>query len=114
VTLLDRALGARAHEPAPGGAPAQGLAGLFAGYDWQWRSRGERWLLLDASKDPPAHSVIELIDMPAFLEFRAAVGVLLGEPLPRTPAHITLYVGQERGIGIGDFDEFERLRLRRL
>jgi hypothetical protein len=90
------------------------LSGLFAGYDWSWRTRSERWLLLDADKDPPAHSVIELIDMPAMAEFRDAVGVMLGEPLPATPAHVTLYVAQERGIGIRDFDEFERLRLRRL
>ena len=115
VTLLDRELGARAHEPAAGGAPAQALAGLFGGYDWRWRARGERWLLLDAAEDPPAHSVIELLEMPALAEFRAAVGVLLGATLPATPAHVTLYVaGQPIGIGLRDFDEFERLRLRRL
>jgi hypothetical protein len=115
VTLFDSKVGARLHEPAAGGAPAQALAGLFAGFDWQWRSRGERWLLLDAAHEPARHSVIELIEMPALAEFRAAVGVLLGEPLPATPAHVTLYVAPgQRGIGIRDFDAFERLRLRRL
>src|SRR4249919_2522883 len=115
VTLLDRELGARANEPAAGGAPAQALAGLFEGYDWAWRTRGERWLLHDAGEEPPAHSVIELIDMPALADFRAAAGVLLGAVLPPVPAHVTLYVaGQPLGIGIRDFDEFERLRLRRL
>jgi hypothetical protein len=38
VTLARFGLGARAHEPAAGGAPAQALAGLFAGYDWAWRN----------------------------------------------------------------------------
>lgn len=115
VTLLDRALCERVHDPAAEGAPAQAIAGLFAGYDWAWQSRAERWLLLDADEEPPAHSVIELIEMPALAQFRAAVGVLLGLPLPATPAHVTLYVaGQPIGIGLRDFDEFERLRLRRL
>jgi len=116
VTLPDRAPGEAGQQPAAGRAPpAQALAGLFAGYDWSWQTRAERWLLLDANEEPPAHSVIELIDMPALAEFRAAVGVLIGEKLPATPAHVTLYVaGQPIGIGIRDFDEFERLRLRRL
>ena len=115
VTVLDRALGERVHDPAAGGAPAQAIAGLFAGYDWAWQSRAERWLLLDADEEPPAHSVIELLDMPALAAFRNAVGVLLGVTLPATPAHVTLYVaGQPIGIGVRDFDEFERLRLRRL
>jgi hypothetical protein len=115
VTLFDSRVGARLHEPARGGAPAKSLAGLFIGLDWQWRTRGERWLLLDAAHEPVTHSVVELIEMPALAEFRSAIGALLGEPLPATPAHVTLYVSPgQRGIGIRDFDAFERLRLRRL
>ena len=115
VTLCDRALAARLHEPRAGGAVAARLPPLFAALDWQWRASGERWLLLEAKPEGVAHSVIELIDMPAFAQFRAQVGALLGEALPATPAHVTLYVaGDPVGIGIPSAAAFERLRLRRL
>jgi hypothetical protein len=115
VTLLDRALGARVHAPKAGGAPAEKLPALFAGLDWAWHAGSERWLLLEAKADGPNHSVVQLLEMPALARFRAGVGELLGERLPDTPAHVTLYVaGDPIGIGIGSIADFERLRLRRL
>ena len=114
LTLLDRALGARMHAPKAGDAPAAGLPALFAAQDWRWRASGERWLLLEAKDGKPAHSVVELLDMPAFARFRALAGERLGEALPATPAHVTLYVaGDPIGIGIESNASFERLRLRR-
>ena len=112
VTLLNRDLGARVHVPRAGGAPAGSLPALFAPLDWTWRATGERWLLLEATPEGASHSVVELLDMPAFARFRAAVGELLGEPLPDAPPHVTLYVaGDPRGIGIDSQAHFERLRL---
>jgi hypothetical protein len=53
--------------------------------------------------------------MPAFARFRALVGARLGEALPETPAHVTLYVaGDPIGIGLRSQDDFARLRVRRL
>jgi hypothetical protein len=115
LTLLSRALGARLHAPREGGRAAERLPALFAAQDWQWRRTGERWLLLEAKPVASAHSVIELVDMPAFARFRAQVGALLGEALPDAPAHVTLYVaGDPIGIGIASDAEFARLKLRRL
>ena len=115
LTLLDRALGARMHAPKCGGAAAARLPALFAALDWHWRLGGERWLLLEARPEGPVHSVIELVDVPAFARFRAAAGALLGETLPVAPAHVTLYVaGDPVGIGIDSNAAFARLRLRRL
>ena len=112
VSLLNRTLGARVHEPRAGGALAGALPALFAVLDWSWRASGERWLLLESAQGKTTHSVIELIDMPAFARFRAAVGERLGEALPDAPAHITLYVaGDPAGIGLDSQAEFERLRL---
>ena len=115
VTLLDRALGARLHAPAPGGAPSARLPALFAALDWRWRATGERWLLVEARPEGASHSVVHLLDMPALAQFRAQAGELLGEALSATPAHVTLYVaGDPIGIGIASHADFERLRLRRL
>ena len=115
VTLFDRAVGARLHAPQDGGAAAARLPALFATLDWRWRLTGERWLLLEAKPGGPAHSVVELLDMPAFARLRTQAGELLGEALPEAPAHVTLYVaGDPIGIGIDSVATFERLRLRRV
>ena len=113
--MLDRALGARLHAPAPGGAPSARLPALFAALDWRWRATGERWLLVEARPEGASHNVVHLLDMPALAQFRAQAGELLGEALSATPAHVTLYVaGDPIGIGIASHADFERLRLRRL
>jgi hypothetical protein len=115
VSLCNRALGARLQAPRAGGPAAARLPALFAALDWSWRASGERWLLLEAKQAGPAHSVVELLHMPAFARFRAQAGELLGEELPAAPAHVTLYVaGDPIGIGIDSQAAFERLRLRRL
>jgi hypothetical protein len=107
VTLLDRDLVARAQMAS--------LPAAFEALDWSWRATGQRWLRREAKADGPAHSVVELIDMPAFARFRALVGAGLGETLPEAPAHVTLYVaGDPIGIGLRSQQEFARLRVRRL
>jgi hypothetical protein len=112
VTLLDRALGARAGDS---GAAAARLPALFSGLDWRWRATGERWLLREVQPAGCRYSVVELLEMPAFAAFRRGVGDLLGEALPAAPAHVTLYVaGDPLGVGLASQAQFERLRLRRL
>jgi hypothetical protein len=109
VTLLDRALGARVQ------VAATRLPALFSGLDWRWRATGERWLLQEAQPQGCGYSVVALLEMPAFADFRRGVGALLGEALPPAPAHVTLFVaGDPIGIGLASDAEFERLRLRRL
>lgn len=112
VTLLLHALGVRLQRAvaADPRLVAQ-LPELFAALDWTWQRRGERWLL----RDHGAHTVIEIIEMPALHAFRQEIGKRLGETLPPTPAHITLYLANtSRGIGLSSQTEFEALRLHRL
>ena len=115
LTLFDRAHGARLQSPREGGSVAARLPAMFAAQDWRWRRSGERWLLLEAKPDLTAHSLVELLEAPAFARFRTQVGELLGEALPAPPPHVTLYVaGDPVGIGLDSQAEFERLRLRRV
>ena len=112
VTLLDRALGARLHTPAPGGTLALRVPALFAGLDWQWRRSGERWLLRETREGADVHTVSEMLDMPALEAFRQAIARWLDEPVAPTPAHVTLYLSGTRfGIGLSSLAEFKRLRL---
>lgn len=115
VTVLDKALGARARRPTPGGALAERLPALFAALDWGWRRTGARWLLFESKEGAEAHTVIELLEMPALNAFRRGFAEMLGEPVPPTPAHVTLYLhNTDIGIGLSSQAEFEQLRLRPL
>src|SRR5688500_15147390 len=100
VTLLDKELGARAQQPAPGGTLAARLPAMFAALDWGWRRTGARWLLMEVKEGVEAHTVIELLEMPALNEFRREFGRMLAEPVPPTPAHVTLYM-HNTDVGIG-------------
>jgi hypothetical protein len=111
VTLLDRALGARVQAAGEQAA----LPALFAALDWQWRRSGERWLLREAKDGVLAHSLIELVEMPALGQFRRALARELGEPVAAAPAHVTLYTaGDPTGIGLASQEEFERLRVKKM
>lgn len=116
VTVLNRRLGLRFRELAALRRELIDLPALFAEQDWQWQRTGERWLLRKPRADGGlAHSVIELIHMPALNRFRAALGEISGEPVPVTPAHVTLFTaGGPQGIGIDSDAAFECLRVARL
>jgi hypothetical protein len=115
VTLLDRETGARIRAQELAGGVRPSVRELFEGEDWQCQRSDTRWLLREEKPEGTVHSIIELLDMPALVRFRHNVGRAHGQPLPPTPAHVTLYVsGSETGIGLASKDEFQRLRLRRL
>lgn len=113
LTVLDRALGARVQgrrEAAP-----TLLVAAWEALDWAWSRRGDRWLLREDRDGASAHSVIELLELPALAAFRRAIAELLGEQLPPGLAHCTLYVaGRAAGISLASVAEFERLRQRPL
>jgi hypothetical protein len=113
VTLLNRRLTEMAlRTPISGGHVIDGLRDAFDALDWRWRGTGERWLLREEAGGTVAHSIIELVDMPAFAPFRREAARLLGTQVPRAPAHVTLYVaGTTRGIGVDSEASFERLRV---
>ena len=115
VTLLDRETGARIRAQELAGGVRPSVRELFEGEDWQCQRSDVRWLLREHQPDGTVHSIIELLDMPALVRFRHNVGWAHGQPLPPTPAHVTLYVaGSGIGIGLASKEEFQRLRLRRL
>jgi hypothetical protein len=114
VTLLDRRTAARMRAQEAG-VVAPSMMELFAMQDWQWRRGGERWLLREDKPDGRAHSVIELLELPALNRFRHAVGWAHGEKLADSPAHVTLYVaGDPLGISIEDEAAFQKKRVRLL
>jgi hypothetical protein len=115
VTLLDRETGTRIRAQELAGGVRPSVRELFEGEDWQCQRSDARWLLREQQPEGTVHSIIELLDMPALVRFRHNVGWAHGQPLPPTPAHVTLYVaGTEVGIGLSSKEQFQRLRLRRL
>ena len=114
VTLLDRRTAARMRAQEAG-VVAPSMMELFALQDWRWRRRGERWLLREDKPDGTAHSVVELLELPALNRFRHDVGWAHGEKLPDAPPHVTLYVaGDPIGIGLESYAAFEKNRVRLL
>jgi hypothetical protein len=62
-----------------------------------------------------AHSIIELIDLPAMAHLHRALGRLLGRQLPVPPAHVTLYTaGCAQGIGVSSPARLRAFAVRRL
>src|SRR3546814_3240457 len=43
-----------------------------------------------------AHSLVELVDLPAMAPFQRALGRLLGRQLPVPPPHVTLYTADRK------------------
>lgn len=116
ITLIGKALG-RELRAALGHAADRVVADAFDACDWQFTRSGRHLLLrkpLDASNAPRlAHSLIELVDLPAMASFHAALGHHLGRQLPIPPAHVTLYTaGRDGGIGVASCRQLRTLTLR--
>lgn len=113
ITLIGRALGAEL-QATFGQAVAAGMVSkAFAAGDWSF-ARSGRYLLLRKT-DPAgiAHSIIELIALPAMAALHTALGRHLGRQLPVPPAHVTLYTaGRDNGIGVASPRRLRALTLR--
>ena len=107
VTLVGRQLGRELLAAAAAGRiDVDAVRRAFESHDWRWTRTG-RLSLLEAPPSrrggPHRHSLIEHVELPAMARFHAALGGLLGRPLPVPPPHVTLYVsGTRRGIGLPD------------
>ncbi len=84
--------------------PSRELRALYDNWSWQLRRTG-RYVLLHqpAGEEVPRWSLIEHLELPAMLHFRAAIadrlGSLFADPVP----HVTHYVcGDGKGIGLPD------------
>ncbi|MDN5780647.1 MAG: hypothetical protein L0H23_01265 [Luteimonas sp.] len=104
VTLVGTSLG-RELQATLGAAAAARVGDARIALDWQFE-RGGRCLLLRKSFVEHghvlvAHSIVEMIGLPAMAPFHRALGRLLGRQLPVPPPHVTLYTaGCARGIGV--------------
>ena len=118
VTLVGRALGAELHAAFGNHAAALVEAARDA-HDWRFE-RTHRLLLLrkplaadDQATD--AHSLVELVDLPAMASFHRALGHLLGRQLPVAPPHVTLYTaGRPQGIGVSSPARLRAFTVRRV
>ena len=110
ATLLNRACGSAARQALGD----EGVRRLFQAQDWTLRRTGDARLLHKPGK-PPAHSLIEILDLPALAAFRNALADATGQELPPVPPHVTLYTaGKPEGIGLPDNATLERFQIARL
>lgn len=118
VTLIGRALEQELRAAIANGRFAEvELRAAFETLDWRFE-RSSRHLLLrkpfvEDGQECIAHSIIELVDLPAMAAFHARLGALLERALPVPPPHATLYVaGDDGGIGVPDEAALRRLAVR--
>ena len=118
VTLVGSALG-RELRATFGASVAARVREARGALDWHFERSG-RCLLLRKSRVEHghvrvAHSIIELIDLPAMAPFQRALGRMLGRQLPVPPPHVTLYTaGCAQGIGVSSPAQLRALAVRGL
>jgi hypothetical protein len=104
VTLVGRALAAELHATF-GDRAAALIDAARRAQDWRFERTGHCLLLRKAfvedGRAAVAHSLVELVELPAMAPFQRALGRRLGRQLPVPPPHVTLYTnGNPQGIGI--------------
>jgi hypothetical protein len=118
LTLVGRALGRELQ--AVFGARARALVeATFGARDWRFARTGRRLLLRKAFVDDGAarvaHSIVELVELPAMASFHRELGRALGRQLPVPPPHVTLYTaGRAQGIGVSSPARLRAFTLREL
>ncbi|MBB1060734.1 hypothetical protein [Marilutibacter spongiae] len=95
------------------GLPVQAWATRFEVLDWSLRLTGEAWLLHESTQDGEAWALAACAACPALEAFRDSIARASGVPLPRAPAHVTLFTTPgSRGIGLPSRAVFRALRVR--
>ncbi|MGY0799798.1 hypothetical protein ACW7G0_12190 [Lysobacter sp. A286] len=117
ITLIGGALGRELRGVFAETCLTGALDHAFASRRWDF-SRTGRYLLLrkplgGEGHAVAAHSIIELVELPAMAPFHHALGRLLGRQLPVPPPHVTLYTaGRDSGIGVASPDRLRAFTLR--
>jgi hypothetical protein len=104
VTLVGTCLG-RELQATFGATMAARVREARDALDWHFERSGRCLLLRKSCAEyghvRVAHSIIELIDLPAMAPFQRALGRMLGRQLQVPPPHVTLYTaGCAQGIGV--------------
>lgn len=114
ITLIGRRLGTELRASFDTAFLDTAIGAALDARDWRFRRTGRQLLLrkrLDGGRF--AHSLIEMIELPAMAPFHQALGRLLGRELAVPPAHVTLYVaGKAEGIGVANVGELRGYRVR--
>lgn len=118
ITLIGSALGRELRATFDGYFLDAALDAARASRDWHYRRTGIRLLLRRPYGTDPdrviAHSLIELVELPAMAAFHRRLGRLLGRQLPVPPPHVTLYTaGRAQGIGVSSPSRLRAFALRR-
>ena len=118
ITLVGSALGHELQAAFDGQAGAT-VRQLRDAMDWHFRRSGRQLLLrkrfVEHGRVVVAHSIIELVELPAMAPFHRALGCLLGRQLPLPPAHVTLFTaGHAQGIGVSSPARLRALTVRTL
>jgi hypothetical protein len=118
VTLVGTSLG-RELQATFGASAAARVGEARSALDWHFERTGLSLLLrkpvADQGRGAVAHSIVELVDLPAMAHLHRALGRLLGRQLPVPPAHVTLYTaGCAQGIGVSNPARLRAFAVRRL
>lgn len=118
VTLVGNALARELRAAFGEHAPAV-VEAAFDAQDWRLGRTGRRLLLrkacVEAGATRVAHSIVELVELPAMAPFRRALGRALGRQLPLPPPHVTLYTaGRAQGIGVSSPTRLRAFTVREL
>lgn len=103
VTLLDSEAAARCLDA---GVDVTGMAGQT---DWQLVRSGDAALLAEAD-GRCRRSLVEWVRLDGFAGFRQRVAAAAGITLPQTPAHVTWFASDDKGIGLPDLAHVQRLQ----
>lgn len=114
ITLIGRRLGDELHAQFDSTYLDSAIAAARDAHDWRFGRTGRHLLLRKPiAGDRLAHSLIEMIDLPAMAPFHGALGRMLGRQLQVPPAHVTLYTaGDPRGIGVSSPGRLRALAVR--
>ena len=118
ITLVGRALAVELR--ATFGQRAEAFVEVVRrAHDWRFERTG-RCLLLrkpfaEDGHAAVAHSLVELVELPAMAPFQRALGRLLGRQLPVPPPHVTLFTaGRAQGIGASSRARLRAFAVRRV
>lgn len=109
ITVIGSALGEQLLAALQDEERRRSFHHLVAATDWRYRLL-DQWRHVVRGGDEPAESIVRMVAAPPLPSFYRALEELTGLSIPPRPAHITLYTrGDDGGIGIATWDEFEEL-----
>src|SRR3546814_13640861 len=102
IALVGRVLGAELHAEF-GDRAEDFIDAARRAHDWRFERSGHCLLLRKSFAEDGqasiAHSLVELVDLPAMAPFQRALGRLPGRQLPVPPPHVPLSRSEERRVG---------------